>query len=405
MASAETLPEEPRVPPYAPVYRRCDTVMVRGEGAYLFDSKGKQYLDFATGIAVNALGHNHPHLNKALKSQADEMWLCSNLFRNEQLERFSQRLVGASFAASAFFCSSGTEAVEAAIKFIRYTHFAKETGRNRIITFKNGFHGRTMAAISAGGNAIAREGFGPLLDGFDSVEWENLEAVEAAITEQTAAIMLEPVQGEGGVNVASQAFMKGLRALCDKHGLLLYLDEIQCGMGRPGTLFAYEQYGITPDLVTLAKGMGNGFPLAAVLMSEEIALSLKPGIHGSTYGSNPLAMAVGNAVLDVLQEDGFLKNVQTMSEQLSSRLKELVLQFPTLFSEVKGLGLMIGLAMKDSEKARDFGTHLREYGLLVAPSYGGVLRVLPPLNIEQSYIDEALDKLNRASEDWMKKHA
>ncbi len=388
----------PSVPPYAPVYRRSDIMMARADGMYMYDTNGKQYLDFATGIAVNALGHNHPHVMDAFEKQSKEMWLCSNAFRNEPLETYSQRLVDHSFADSVFFCSSGTEAVEAAIKFIRYYHFAHHTGRNRIITFENGFHGRTMAAISAGGNAIAREGFGPLLDGFDTVAWNDLEAVKAAITDETAAIMLEPIQGEGGVNVASKDFMQGLRALCDEHGLLLYLDEIQCGMGRPGTLFAYEQYGITPDLITLAKGMGNGFPLAACLVTEAVAQTFKPGIHGSTYGSNPLAMAVGNAVLDVMTMEGFLTHVQQMGNILELELNELCAAHSDVFAEVRGVGLMLGLKMH--ARAREFGVHLREQGILVAPSYGDVLRILPPLIIQPLHIEEAITKLKQAAETW-----
>ncbi len=372
-----------------PVYRRADVTMVRGEGVCLFDEADRRYLDFASGIAVNALGHGHPHVVAALKVQADLLWHCSNNYHNAPLLTFSQRLVAHSFADSVFFCSSGAEANEAAIKFIRRYFYAKgRPEKHRIITFHGGFHGRSMACISAGGNEVAREGFAPLLDGFDQITFNDLDAVKAAITDQTAAIMLEPVQGEGGVNPVTQTFMQGLREICDVHDLLLFLDEVQCGYGRTGSLFAYEQYGITPDMVTVAKGIGNGFPLGACLTTAEVASRLTPGCHGSTYGSNPLAMAVGNAVLDVMLEDGFFDHVTEVGDYLTQQLEQLAADYPSLIKAVRGTGLMLGIEMQVD--ARDMATKLRDAGLLVAPSYGNVLRFIPPLIVTKDQCDEAV---------------
>ncbi|MBN67292.1 MAG: acetylornithine transaminase [Rickettsiales bacterium] len=387
------------ITPYMPVYRRADVTITRGEGCYLYDTTGKRYLDCAAGIAVNALGHGHPRVVEALKKQADELWHCSNLFNHEGLQRYAQRLVRLSFADTAFFCSSGTEAVEAAIKFVRRAHYsAGNTKRYRIITMTMGFHGRTLGALSAADDRAFSEGFEPLLDGFDRATFNDLESVKAQITDETAAIMLEPIQGEGGVNTASKAFMQGVRRLCDEHGLLLFLDEIQCGMARPGALFAYEAYGVEPDLITIAKGMGNGFPLAGVLMREAIGHALPAGSHGSTYGSNPLAMAVGNAVLDELERPEFLKAVRSKGDYFTKALNRLVGEHPSVFKEVRGMGLMLGLAMRIP--ARDFAAKLREAGLLVAPCYGDVLRIIPPLVITESEMDEAVDILNRIAKDY-----
>lgn len=363
--------------------------MSRGEGVYLFDTHNKNYLDFAAGIAVNSLGHSHPAVLKALHTQADRLWHCSNIFHNEGLISFSQKLVDASFADSVFFCSSGTEANEAGLKFVRRYFYAKgQPKRNRLITFEGGFHGRTMAMISAGGNASAREGFTPLLEGFDRVAFEDLDAVRNAITDQTAGIFIEPVQGEGGVRPCSKAFLQGLRQIADEHGLLLWLDEVQCGVGRPGTLFAYEQYGIKPDLVTIAKGIGAGYPLAAVLVTEAVASALTPSCHGSTYGSNPLAMAVGEAVLNTINTPAFLAQVREVGSYFETQLKTLQQQFPTLIKDVRGLGLMLGVQLHIP--ARAFATKLLEKGLVVAPAEGDVLRLMPPLIVEPKHIDEAV---------------
>jgi acetylornithine/N-succinyldiaminopimelate aminotransferase len=382
--------------PYANIYRRADTLMVRGQGVYLYDDADKAYLDCASGIAVNALGHSHPRVVEALKAQADQLWHCSNNYRNPQLERFAKRLTDASALDQVFFCSSGAEAVDSAIKFIRRYHYVRQTGRNRIITFHGGFHGRAISCISAGGNDAAREGYHPLLEGFDQVEFNHIDAVKAVLSDQTAAILIEPVQGEGGVNSADESFLQALRALCDAHGMLLAFDEVQCGYGRCGALFTHEVFGVTPDLITCAKGIGNGFPLGAVLMSAAVGETLTPGCHGSTYGSNPLAMAVGNAVLDEMQQAGFFEHVQMVGAHLKAQLEAVAADYPALIGEVRGFGLMLGLQMR--VPARPISDALRENGLLVAPAYGDVLRFIPPLIMTIEQADEAAQKLRKTLE-------
>lgn len=382
-----------------PVYRRSNITIVRGEGAALFSDDGTRYLDFAAGIAVNALGHGHPHLVKALKKQADELWHCSNMYRMPGLERMADRLVSASFADKVFFCNSGGEAVECGLKMLRKYHDATgHPNRYRVITMEGGFHGRTLACISAGGNEIARAGYEPLVDGFDRVEFNNLAAVEAAITRETAAILVEPIQGEGGVRPASREFLQGLRRLADTHGLLLFIDEVQCGMGRTGSLFAFEQAGITPDIVAVAKGIGNGFPLAACLATDKAASGMVPGSHGSTYGANPLAMAVGNAVLDVILAEGFFAQVRKTGDGLKKGLEGLVQRFPRLLVEVRGDGLMLGL--KTHMPAMEMVGQLRAKGLLTAPAEDSVVRIVPPLIIDQGHVEEALAILSEACEGW-----
>ncbi len=406
-----------------PVYRRSNITITRGEGMYLIAADGRRYLDFASGIAVNALGHCHPHVVAALKEQADTLWHCSNLYRIPGLERLAERLVAASFADKVFFCNSGTEAVECGLKMVRkyfssspsplvgeggmggnspHAQASRPTrhpshlnppprgGRKyRIITMEGGFHGRTLACISAGGNEVARKGYEPLLDGFDRGEFNNLKAVEKAITPETAAILVEPIQGEGGVRVATKEFLQGLRRLCDQHGLLLFLDEVQCGMGRTGALFAHQQMGIVPDIVTAAKGIGNGFPLAACLTTDKVAAAMTPGSHGSTYGSNPLAMAVGNAVLDVMLTPGFFEQVAMTGALLENGLQGLAKDYPHLIADVRGAGLMLGIQMRIDH--RDFTEQLRGAGLLTAPTAeGGVIRIIPPLIVQREHIEEAL---------------
>lgn len=372
------------ISPVMPVYRRSAVVMARGEGCYLFDEAGKRYLDFATGIAVNALGHCHPHVVGALKSQADLLWHCSNLYRIPMQEKLAKRLVDATFADTVFFCSSGVEAVECGIKIIRKC----SAPRYRIITFEGGFHGRSFAGISAGGTPAARDGYAPLLEGFDRVAFNDLAAVEKAIKPETAGVLIEAVQGEGGVRVADAEFLRGLRALCDRHNLLLMMDEVQCGMGRTGTLFAFEQAGITPDIAATAKGIGNGFPLAATLATEKAAGCMTPGSHGSTYGSNPLAMAVGNAVLDVMLEPSFLRNVIIIGRLLKQELEKIANKYPKLITEVRGDGLILGLKTAGPHYA--LAERLRANGLLTAPAAGdSVIRILPPLIIGQEHVDEA----------------
>lgn len=377
-----------------PVYRRSGITIERGEGAYLYAPDGTRYLDFASGIAVNALGHCHPHLVEALKKQAETLWHCSNMYQMPGLEKLAQRLTAASFAGKAFFCNSGGEAVECGIKMLRKYHHAKGTPRPRIITFEGGFHGRTVTCISAGGNPIAREGFGPLLEGFDRVPFGDIAAVQAAITPETGGILIEPIQGEGGVNEAPHAFLRALRELADKHKLLLMFDEVQCGMGRTGALFAHQQSGALPDILSTAKGIGNGFPLGACLATNEAASGMTPGTHGSTYGSNPMAMAVGNAVLDVMLAPGFFTHVEQMGKALRAGLEEVAKEFPNHIAEVRGRGLMLGL--KTPGSPMPLVEACRALGLLTSPAEGGVIRIVPPLTIETTHIAEALSTLRRA---------
>lgn len=382
------------ISPILPVYRRTNITMIRGEGCYLFDNAGKKYLDFATGIAVNALGHGHPHVVSALQSQAENLWHCSNMYKHPQLEKFAQRLVETTFADSVFFCSSGTEAVEAAIKFARRYHYRNgHSKKYRLITFEGGFHGRSFAALSAGGNAKAREGYAPLLDGFDHAIFNDIASVKQRLTPETAGILLEPIQGEGGIVVADDAWLIQLRELCNELGILLICDEVQCGMGRSGNLFAFEHAGITPDIVTVAKGIGNGFPLAATLVSERIAKCMTPGSHGSTYGANPLAMAVGNAVLDVMLEPQFLLNVRQMGGFLKEKLEVLVSQFPHIIAEIRGRGLMLGVVLKEASPVDHYtlAEKLCANGLLTAPAVEGrVIRILPPLIVDKNHVTEAV---------------
>lgn len=387
------------ITPFLPVYRRCDIAIVRGEGPYLFDDQGKRYLDFASGIGVNSLGHAHPALVKALSEQAQQLWHCSNLYQIPGLARLAERYVAATFADTVFFCNTGTEAVECGIKMIR-RHFAArgQEKRHRIITFEGGFHGRSMACISAGGNELARRGFAPLLDGFDSVPFNDLAATAAAIGENTAGILVEPVQGEGGIRPATAEFLRGLRDLADRHGLLLFFDEVQCGMGRLATLCAHEHYGVTPDIMSVAKGIGGGFPLAACMATEYAASGLTPGSHGSTYGSNPLAMAVGNAVLDEIQREGFFDNVRERGAQMKAGLEELAQRLPALIAEIRGEGLMLGIRMQAGVDHREQAQRLREHGLMTAPAEENVLRLLPPLNIKPDQVVEALDILHKTWE-------
>lgn len=371
-------------PSLLPVYRRSSITIERGEGCYLYAPDGTRYLDFASGIAVNALGHSHPHLVKALQEQAEKLWHCSNMYATPGLLRLADRLVAATFADKVFFCNSGSEAVEAGIKIIR--KFSQP--KNRIITFEGGFHGRTLACISAGGNDIARQGYAPLLDGFDHVAFNDLNAVESAITPQTAGILVEAIQGEGGVNVASSEFLQGLRRLADAHGLLLFIDEVQAGMGRSGKLFAFEHAGIVPDIVTVAKGIGNGFPLGACLVTDKVASCMTAGTHGSTYGANPLAMSVGNAVLDIMLAEGFFTQVAERGKELQAGLQALQKEFPSVIEEVRGRGLLLGIKIRGSHYA--LVDRLREARLLTSPAADNVIRIIPPLIVSSAEISEAL---------------
>lgn len=374
-----------------PVYRRCEITVSKGEGVYLFAPDGTRYLDFASGIAVNSLGHCHPHIVAALKKQADILWHCSNMYKMSGLDKFAESLTSACFADKVFFTNSGGEAVECGLKILRKYHDYKgNPDRYRVITMEGGFHGRSFACISAGGNEVARAGYEPLLDGFDRVEFNNLSAVEKAVTQKTAAILVEPIQGEGGVREASHEFLRGLRKIADDKGLLLFVDEVQCGMGRTGALFAHQQSGIAPDIVSTAKGIGNGFPLGACLVTDKVAECMTTGTHGSTYGSNPLAMAVGNAVLDVLLAEGFFANVENTGKYLRDRLELLAEEFPVI-EEVRGRSLMLGICLRKNTSHLELVNRLRENGLFTSPAEGNVIRIVPPLVINTSHVDEAVE--------------
>lgn len=391
------------ITPLMPVYPRCDVRPVRGEGCYLIGERGERYLDFASGIAVNALGHGHPHLVKAIAEQAATLMHVSNLYGSPQGEAFAQRIVDNSFADTVFLTNSGAEAVECAIKTARRYHFANgNPQRHKLITFRNAFHGRTLGTISATNQAKMRDGFEPLLPGFDYATFNDLESALALIDDETAGFLVETVQGEGGLTAGSEAFIKGLRAACDEHGLLLVLDEVQCGYGRTGKFFAHEHYGITPDIMAVAKGIGGGFPLGACLATEEAAKGMGFGTHGSTYGGNPLACAAGMAVLDVMLEPGFFDEVARKGERLRGALEQLIPNHDGVFEEVRGLGLMLGLKLKPTVDAREFVAHLRDHHGFLAVSAGeNVVRILPPLVIEESHIAEAIEKLSAGAARFM----
>ncbi|SDG40551.1 acetylornithine/N-succinyldiaminopimelate aminotransferase [Limimonas halophila] len=378
-----------------PTYARADVAFERGEGAYLQAEDGSWYLDFGTGIAVTALGHAHPHLVEALTTQAEKLWHVSNLYRIPASERLAERLTANSFGERVFFCNSGVEAFEGAVKIARrYHHSVGNSERYRVITFEQGFHGRSLAGISASSGAKLRAGFEPLTPGFDQVPFNDAEAARAAVTGETAAVMLEPVQGDGGIRPADPQFLREVRRICDEHGLLLIADEIQCGMGRTGALFAHQWAGIRPDVMALAKGMGSGFPVGAVVATLEAAQGMTPGTHGSTFGGNPLAMAVGNAVLDVMLEDGFLANVRTTGARLREELDALARRHPELIRQVRGSGLMLGLQAQGSNL--DLVNAFRAEGLLTVPGGDNVVRVLPPLIITDHHIDDGLARMDRA---------
>ncbi|SMF67047.1 acetylornithine/N-succinyldiaminopimelate aminotransferase [Azospirillum oryzae] len=386
------------IPVVMPTYARADIVFERGEGPYLYATDGRRFLDFAAGVAVNALGHAHPYLVEKLTEQAKKLWHTSNLFRVAGQESLGKRLTEATFADTVFFTNSGAEAWECGAKAVRKYHYdSGNPQKNRIITFEQAFHGRTLGAISAAKQEKLVHGFDPLLDGFDQVPFGDLDAVRAAITPATGGICVEPIQGEGGIRAGSVEFLRGLRALCDEHGLLLFLDEIQCGMGRTGKLFAHEWAGITPDVMCVAKGIGGGFPLGACLATERAASGMTAGTHGSTYGGNPLATAVGNAVLDVVLAPGFLDNVQQTSASLRGRLEELVAKHPSLFLELRGQGLMLGLKL--GQPVGEVVAKLRANGLLSVPAGDNVVRLLPPLNIGDSEVNEAVAILDRTAQE------
>ncbi len=378
-----------------PVFARADVAFDRGEGCWLIATNGDRYLDFGSGVAVNGLGHCHPHLVAAMTAQLSKVWHVSNLYKIPDGERLATRLCEASFADVVFFANSGAEAVECAIKMARkYQAASGRSERYRIITFEGAFHGRTLATIAAGGQAKYLEGFGPPVDGFDQVPLGDLEAVKKAIGPKTAAIMIEPVQGEGGVRTAPTAFLKALRELCDRNGLLLIFDEVQCGMGRTGELFAYKRTGVTPDIMPLAKALGGGFPIGACLATHEAAKGMTAGTHGSTFGGNPLAMAAGNAVLDVMLAPGFMENVQRMSLLLKQKLAGVCDRYPGVVDEVRGEGLLVGL--RAVVPAGDLSNAIRDEKMLTVAAGENVVRMLPPLIVTEAEIGDAVGRIERA---------
>jgi acetylornithine/N-succinyldiaminopimelate aminotransferase len=382
-----------------PTYQRAEIAFERGEGAYLFATDGRRYLDFASGIAVTVLGHSHPHLVAALTEQAKKVWHLSNLYQIPGQQRLAERLVAASFADSVFFCNSGAEAIECGLKMTRKYH--DENGspeRYRVITVEGAFHGRTLATIAAGGQDKHLKGFDPIVDGFDKVAFGNMNELRAAITGETAAILIEPVQGEGGMRPASVEYLRSLRAVADEFGLLLFCDEVQSGMGRTGKLFAHEWAGIEPDIVATAKGIGGGFPMGACLAKEKAAKALTAGSHGSTFGGGPLATACANAVLDILLADGFLANVERMGRLLRAQLEALVKRYPDIFVDVRGAGLMLGI--KCSVPNTEMVNRLRAAGLLTVGAGDNAVRVLPPLIIEERHVEEALAIFDKVCAAW-----
>jgi acetylornithine/N-succinyldiaminopimelate aminotransferase len=381
--------------PLVSTYARSDLTFEWGDGAYLFTEDGEAYLDFASGVAVTALGHAHPHLVEALTEQARKVWHVANLHRIPEQERLAVRLCQASFADCVFFCNSGAEAVECAIKMARRYHALHGAPeRYRLITFDGAFHGRTLATISAGGQPKHLDGFGPPVEGFDKVKAGDLRAVEAVIGPETAGILIEPIMGEGGMREVSWPFLRELRALCDERGVLLLLDEVQTGIGRTGRFFAHEWAGITPDILASAKGLGGGFPVAACLATEEVGASMTPGSHGSTFGGNPLAMAVANAVLDVVLAPGFLERVAKMELRLKQRLAAVRDEHGDLIEEVRGQGLMLGLKARvpNQELLKAFATER----LLTVQAGDNVVRLLPPLTVGEAEIDLACTKIEAA---------
>jgi len=386
-----------------PTYARVDLAFERGEGVWLVTAAGERYLDFTSGVAVNALGHAHPYLVSALEQQAKKVWHVSNLYRIPDGERLADRLCAATFADFVFFQNSGAEAIECAIKMARkYQSASGRPERFRIVTFEGAFHGRTLAALAATGNKKYLDGFGPPVDGFDQIPFGDLEAVKKAIGPNTGAILVEPIQGEGGVRVPPPAFLRGLRTLCDQHGLLLIFDEIQTGFARTGDLFVYQRVGVTPDIMTIAKALGGGFPVGACLATAEAGKGMTAGTHGSTFGGNPLAMAVGNAVLDLMLEPGFVAHVREVSLKLKQRLAEIKDRYSAVVAEVRGEGLLVGLRMvPPSSKMVD---ELRNEKMITVAAGDNVVRLLPPLIISEAEMADAVARIDRACAKLAKAH-
>jgi acetylornithine/N-succinyldiaminopimelate aminotransferase len=387
------------IPAVMPTYGRWDIAVERGEGLYLYATDGRKFLDFTSGIAVTSLGHCHPHLIEAVTAQAQKLWHTSNLFQIPGQQRLAERLIANSFADTVFFNNSGAEAVELSLKVVR--KYQSEIGhpeRYRVIGCQGSFHGRSFATLAAAGAEGYLKGFGPVMDGFDHVAFNNLNEMRAAVTDQTAAILVEPVQGEGGVRAPSADYLRGLRDICDEFGLLLVYDEVQCGMGRTGKLFAHQWAGVAPDVMAVAKALGNGFPIGACLASERAAVGMIAGSHGSTFGGNPMAVACGNAVLDVMLEPGFFERAQRMSQLLRDRLQKLADTYPKLFAELRGSGLLLGV--RCHIPAGDFVTKLRAEGLLCLTAGDNVMRILPPLIVGEREIDEALTIMDKVAKEW-----
>jgi acetylornithine/N-succinyldiaminopimelate aminotransferase len=378
-----------------PTFARVHLAFERGEGVWLIATNGERYLDFASGLAVNALGHAHPHLVAALTEQAQKLWHVSNLYEIPEDERAAQRLCEASFADVVFFCNSGAEAMECAIKTARkYQSASGRPERYRIVTFEGAFHGRTLATLAAGGQKKYLDGFGPVVDGFDQVPFGDLDAVKRAIGPETAAIMIEPIMGEGGVRVVEPSFLRALRELCDADDLLLVFDEVQTGMGRSGDLFAYQRAGVSPDVMSLAKALGGGFPVAACLATDEAAKGMTPGTHGSTFAGNPLAMSAVNATLDVMLAPGFFEHVQRTALVFKQKLAELKDRYPALVAEVRGEGLLVGLRML--VPAGELVDATRAEHMLTVGAGDNVVRLLPPLIVSEQEIAEGVARLDRA---------
>ncbi len=385
------------IPSILPTYNRAPLTFVKGEGSWLIEADGRRFLDLGAGIAVNALGHAHPALVAALTAQAQTLWHTSNLYNIPAQQELADRLVAATFADTVFFTNSGTEACELAVKMARRNFYdAGQPERTQIIAFEGSFHGRSAAGIAAAGSEKMTKGFGPLLPGFTHLPWGDHDALYAAITDQTAAILIEPVQGEGGIRALPDVCLKGLRDLCDEHGILLILDEVQCGMGRTGRLFAHEWAEIDPDIMMVAKGIGGGFPLGAVLATEHAAAAMVAGTHGSTYGGNPLACAVGCAVMDQIANEDFLQDVRARSGYIRQRLEALVAAHPDVFEAVRGSGLMLGLKCKAPNT--DVLNACYAQQLCTVPAADNVLRLLPPLNITEADIAEACARLDKAAD-------
>lgn len=377
-----------------PVHKRYNVSFKKGKGVYLYGNDGKKYLDFGAGIAVNALGHCHKSMVKALTKQAKKLWHVSNIYNSNELNNYAERLVGTTkFADYVFFCNSGAEAIECVIKMTRRHFYVNKSKRYRIITFSGAFHGRTIATISAAGKEKYLEGFRPALEGFDNVEFGNIEAVKKAITDETAGILIEPIQGEEGVRVADKKFILELRKLADEHGLLLAFDEVQCGMGRTSKLHAHEYFGVKPDLIAVAKAIAGGFPLGACLASKDAAIGMTAGVHGTTYGGNPLAMATANAVLTEMLKPGFFENVVKVSAELKTALEELKSESNGLIEEVRGVGLMLGIKLHSKIENLKMVEKLIENQFLAIPAGENVIRILPPLIITSKHVKEAKNKI------------